>query len=86
MNRFHVRTVAVLLIVAFASAGAFVLTDSTVPEAHADHGCLAAGIECLLALIDVADKCFGGNPGPDCLPAIFTAIEKCEHAANDCFG
>ena len=80
MNRFHVRTLAVLVLIAFAAMGAFVLTDNFVPEAEADHGCLAAAIECVLAILDVMDKC----PGPDCLLAVLTMIEKCQHAVDDC--
>ena len=42
MNRFHVKVIAVLVLIAFTSMGAFVLTDNVVQEAHADDDCAAA--------------------------------------------
>ena len=83
MNRFQVKTLAVLVLIAFASMGAFVLTDNFVPQAHADDGCFAAAVACALAIIDVIEKCAGGVDA-DCVAAIFTAIEKCQHAADEC--
>ncbi len=85
MNRFHVKTSAVLVLIAFAAMGAFVLTDNFVPKAEAHHGCIPAAVECIHAIADALEACANGV-NPECIAAGFTAIEKCEHAWNACFG
>ena len=85
MNRFHVKTMAVLVLIAFASMGAFVFTDNFVPQAQADHGCIPAAVECLHAIADALEACQDGVT-PECIAAALTAIDKCEHALNACWG
>ncbi|MXZ00303.1 hypothetical protein F4Y93_06510 [Candidatus Poribacteria bacterium] len=85
MNRFHVKTLAVFVLIAFAAMGAFVLTDNFVPQAHADHGCIPAAIECLNAIADALEACADGVT-PECIAAGITAYYACQHAWNDCFG
>ena len=85
MNRFHVRTVAVLLIVAFASMGTLLLTDNFVPQAHADDGCAAAAAACAQAITDAIDACRDGID-IECILAIVNAIELCAHAWEECGG
>ncbi|MDE0016393.1 MAG: hypothetical protein OXU51_09415 [Candidatus Poribacteria bacterium] len=89
MNRVYVRTIAVLLLVAFASMGTLVLTDNFVPKAHADHGCILALVECIRAFADAVEACadiLDEGITPECLAAGIIAWHTCKHAADDCFG
>ena len=85
MNRFHVRTVAVLLLIAFASMGTLVLTDNFVPQAQADDGCAAAAAACVQAVKDAIEACKDGID-LDCFMAVANAINLCAHAWDECGG
>ena len=89
MNRFHVRTVVVLLLIAFASMGTLVLTDNFVQEAEADHGCVPALVECIRAIADTVEACgdiLNEGITPECIAAGIIAYYTCKHAADDCLG
>lgn len=83
MKRFQIRTIAVVVLVAFASMGTLVLTDNFVPEAEANHGCIPATIECIIAILEAIEACKNG-PNAECIAAAINAYNKCEHAWNDC--
>ena len=83
MNRFHVRTVAVLLLIAFASMGTLVLTDNFVPQAQADDGCIAAAVACLHAIADAIEACEDGIDA-ECIAAGLNAWILCLHALEEC--
>lgn len=87
MKRFHVKTLAVLVLIAFASMGTFVLTDNFVPKAHADHGCIPAVVECLLAVAAAIEACSTAEGiTPECVAAGIIALHTCLHAVDDCVG
>ena len=85
MNRFHVKTIAVLVLIAFASMGAFILTDNFVPEAHADDECEAAAAACGDAVEHALETC-AKAVDLACLLAAINAWNLCVHAAEVCFG
>ena len=85
MNRVYVRTIAVLLIVAFAAMGTLVLTDNFVPQAHAAGDCFEEAVECAIAIADAIIICGGGNE-EGCAAAIITVIRECAEAWAACFG
>ena len=84
MKRVYVRTIAVLLLIAFASMGTLVLTDNFVPQAHADDGCEAAAA-CAAAIEDALVACQDGFDA-ECIAAIVNAVVLCAHAWEECFG
>ena len=86
MNRFHVRTTAVLLLIAFASVGAFVLTDSFVPQAQADDDCAAAAAACASAVEQALVACQDDLLALPCVMAIVNVIVKCGQAVIICLG
>ncbi len=85
MNRFQVKTLAVLVLIAFASMGAFVLTDNFVPKAHANDGCAAAAAACGDAVEHALETCANAIDLA-CLLAAINAWNLCVHAAEECFG
>ena len=87
MNRIHVKTLTVLVLIGLASVGAFVLTDSFVPQAHADGDCFQEALECLIAIGQAINICADvGIFAPECLAAAENAIDECQEAWEVCFG
>ena len=81
MNRVYVRTIVVLLLIAFASMGTLVLTDNFVPQAHAGDDCFQEALECLIAIRQAINICADvGIFAPECLAAAENAITECEEA------
>lgn len=87
MNRVYVRTIAVLLLVAFASMGTLVLTDNFVPQAHADGDCFQEVLECAIAIVLAINICKeAGIFTPECVAAAENAIDECQDVLEACFG
>ena len=85
MNRVYVRTLAVTILIAMVSMGAFVLTDNFVPQAHADGDCLEEAVECATAIVNAIRICADGDEAA-CASAIITVITECAEAWAACFG